>query len=604
MNCGQKRSRTESDKTSAESDEETQETYAVTDEQLQEILSHLNPGDFSDEEWAKVWSVYKNEGLEEICFRAVLTKYRESDAEDLFQTCQSNYLPNLSVELLYIWLKKREPYLFWGLAFAHRARCATRFNHSDMAQLYYNMNHDKYVYTERDKSSWWFEYDQHNILKRFNHHPPGLLKDVLRTLQGHVENMPKKLSEKEIEGMNDKEIKIAKERKKRHVDNIYNNLGTVAFAEGVIKVCKSYYLDLDLISKIDSNINIVAFRNCLFDLEIGRVRKILKSDYVMMNTGYDLDPERNAESSKMIVDLINSIFNDPEVIDYFLKTLALNLFGKNFEKFTIWTGIGRNGKGVILTLLEKAVGSYMHAADTAFLSTPPKSAAPNPVLAQSRNKRFMIVSEPGSENQSKCTLHATWVNSLTGGDTVVARDLHETIAPFKPFFAVHMLCNEMPELTKADHSIQERLNVVHFPNTFIDNPDPNRPNEKLRDYALKEKLSQPTVFNEFIQMLFDIAFANKGTKPTPPKKILESNEAYVAANNEIMKFLECTYCITRDDNDKVSASALNMAYYQYFQMDRGNGKDVKARMTANGFRQVARSSGMFWVGLKERVADA
>jgi hypothetical protein len=61
----------------------------------------------------------------------------------------------------------------------------------------------------------------------------------------------------------------------------------------------------------------------------------------------------NEEYRKKVDDLLNSIFEEKDDLNYYMLTTALSLFGNQFESLFIHTGKGGNGKGVLSEIIEK-----------------------------------------------------------------------------------------------------------------------------------------------------------------------------------------------------------------------------------------------------------
>ena len=89
-----------------------------------------------------------------------------------------------------------------------------------------------------------------------------------------------------------------------------------------------------------------------------------------------------------------------------------------------------------------------------------------------------------------------FVKCMTGGDTIVARDLYSTNISFKPHFILVLQCNEKPRLAKVDKAIEGRLKIINYPYNFFDVP--RLQNERKKDNRLKMEFVKPS----FITNLF------------------------------------------------------------------------------------------------------
>lgn len=119
-------------------------------------------------------------------------------------------------------------------------------------------------------------------------------------------------------------------------------LGTNSFKEGVLKECEQLFYDPEIEEKFDSNIDLIGFKNGVFDLKLGVFRPGNPDDYIMMNTDYNYEKYNGDEPIfEEIYKFFNSIHPNEEIMDYLLKLIASYLDGHNREQqFTFWTGVG------------------------------------------------------------------------------------------------------------------------------------------------------------------------------------------------------------------------------------------------------------------------
>ncbi len=98
---------------------------------------------------------------------------------------------------------------------------------------------------------------------------------------------------------------------------------------------------------------------------------------------------------------------------------------------------------------------------------------------------------------------------MTDADDISARDLYVKTSTFKPFFSLILQswCNQKPKLNKIDTAIEERLKIINYPFTFVNNP--THPEEKIKDNKLKDRIVEQDCINEFILMLLEVANGNK-----------------------------------------------------------------------------------------------
>ena len=85
--------------------------------------------------------------------------------------------------------------------------------------------------------------------------------------------------------------------------------------------------------KIDTNTNLLVFKNRLFDLTKKSFREICRDDFVMKHCGYDISEIRNMTICNKIKDEILNIFDNPTLAKFWLEHTALSCFTNKYEVF-------------------------------------------------------------------------------------------------------------------------------------------------------------------------------------------------------------------------------------------------------------------------------
>jgi hypothetical protein len=205
-------------------------------------------------------------------------------------------------------------------------------NHSDLAKLYCKLSPSKYIYSN---NTGWYEYNNYNILiSHFKNIPPSLLSNVTNTLQKFIINErnkvipPQKTDEDYDKKINeyDRCMKLAKKG--------YINVGNSSYVKSIIEYLSNLYNVDGLDQLIDSNINLLAFEDQLYDFNLLKFRNIDPKDYISKTTKYYV-PNKNEEYRQFIRDLLYSIFENNEMVEYWLITTALSLFSNRYESLYI-----------------------------------------------------------------------------------------------------------------------------------------------------------------------------------------------------------------------------------------------------------------------------
>ena len=208
------------------------------------------------------------------------------------------------------------------------------------------MNTNQFIY---NKNLGWYAYNEYNILLEYGQNAPTLLlNDVATKIHEWLNSLKNSIS---LSDENKKE-------KFNMISKAYLKIGMSSFIKGVIDFLRNLYNVEKLDEKIDNNKNVVAFENLLYDLELGQFRKIRHDDFIIKNTKYSINIKSNPKMRERINKLLYSIFENEGVITFWKMSTALSIFGKSYESLYIHTGSGRNGKGVLSTLLKEILGNF------------------------------------------------------------------------------------------------------------------------------------------------------------------------------------------------------------------------------------------------------
>lgn len=243
----------------------------------------------------------------------------------------------------------------------------------------------------------------------------------------------------------------------------------------------------------NGNSALLPFRNGVFDSKSCTFRPHQPDDFITTVVPYDLPAQANPEIQQEIMRIIAEILPDEEVRQFLLTVLSLSLEGSNRHNIAmIWTGVGGNGKSFLKNIVRHAFGETYHNEPPATFLTGerPSSDKPNPDLLDVQLARSLITSEP----QSGKKINTGFLKFITGQDPVRIRGLHSSVyIQYVPRFIVTLLCNTVPLIEGGEDDIRgiwRRLKIVHFGTVFTDDPNPDRPNERLADSTLMDRSNE------------------------------------------------------------------------------------------------------------------
>ena len=284
----------------------------------------------------------------------------------------------------------------------------------------------------------------------------------------------------------DSNYKLWKKTKMRMNDRIFA-LKTASGMTACVSVAKTLMANYTL--EFDAKEDLFGCENGVLDFAEECFRPYRFDDFITYSCGYDytpallglnvIDNEGNSRqveaddltedfnaSFELIMETYQQIFPDEELRNYFFKIIATGLSGRAIEKFFVFNGAGRNGKGLTNEFLEKVFGSYFVSVSPTIFSENQKnksSASANPEIAKLDKKRYIVSKEP----QKDAPLHNSVIKDLTGGGNTSARMLYSSKTQVKLCGTTVIECNDKPNFSEAPKDADaERINDILFVSKF------------------------------------------------------------------------------------------------------------------------------------------
>jgi len=244
---------------------------------------------------------------------------------------------------------------------------------------------------------------------------------------------------------------------------------------------------------INKNPYIVPCRNAVIDLRTNE--PVLPDPNEFMTNYIDVYYDSHATCENFEKNLMLVYDNDTDLIKFIQKLFGLALCGKVSEHiFVIFSGNGRNGKGVMLEdIMLSMFGTFGIAISENLLveSSYVQSAnSPSPAMLSFLGKRYALA----SESTSKRNFHSELVKRLTGGDSITARAAYEKYnISFKPTHTLFFMTNTIPYVDPLDNAFWKRVIIVPHDIQFVDKPTEElKSNERkkvlnISDILLREK---------------------------------------------------------------------------------------------------------------------
>lgn len=239
--------------------------------------------------------------------------------------------------------------------------------------------------------------------------------------------------------------------------------------------------------EFDNDQMLFGCNNGILDLREGVFRPARFSDFVTLSCGFDFIPaiegvkfinefgdtcEVNETTEQQQFDDVQTMFEqimpDPELQGLLMRILSTAITGMPIEKFFVFNGQGRNGKGVVDEFMMSLLGDYGCYVNHTVLTENQKnksSSGSNPEMAKIHKKRFCVTKEP----PSSAKIQNSVMKDITGGGEIQARQNYSNNSKVSLWLTlimeVNVKCRFAEDPTRAD---AERVVDILFPSFFTD----------------------------------------------------------------------------------------------------------------------------------------
>jgi len=322
--------------------------------------------------------------------------------------------------------------------------------------------------------------------------------------------------------------------------------------------------------KFDSDKHLFAFNNKIYDLENQCFIEPDPSQYISKSCGYDYDDNYDEKYKPDLTKVIDSVFPDKDIKDYYLTFLATGLSGIHMEEFMIATGVGGNGKSMINGLMMTTIGEYGYEVPSTCFTKEIKDGA-NPELARLNGVRFALTSEPDSKKKFSCSA----IKSITGNETLPVRLLHSNNVGIDLVCSLVCEANDVPDFDEVNQAVNRRVRASVFETVALDKCEYDKLDEDDKacgKYTIKKPEYKTTEFKQnHRQALFMILcdyfkqFKENGYALTAmPAKCKSKVVSLFAASDGIYSWFEEIYQPVKADEYLTSTPiSLNEIYTQF-----------------------------------------
>ena len=538
-----------------------------------------------------------------ISFSKQSDKFVEGECEKEWDNMKGG---GLGIGSLYLWAREDDLLKFTELSRKNLRKCmidSLSIAPNDIAKVVKHMYKNEFVCASSKRNTW-FQFKNHRWREIDN------AVELRKRLSHELVDEYLKLNMYESKKAYDMDASINNKEKQIHMENlktigkIIEKLKTTTFKKNVIVECSELFHDNKFEQKLDKKLTLIGFENGVYDLDLLQFRDGVFEDYICQSTGINYyEHDEDDENLLAVIKFLNEVLPKRNIREYVLKLMSTFLHGAvKQEKFHIWTGCGGNGKSKLIDLFQNAFRDYCCPLSTSQITKERgRAEGANSALARTKNKRFVVLQEPESNEEIK----VGEMKMLTGGDTVPVRELYKEQEYIKPQFKMVLTCNALPSLSSSDRGVWRRVSVVEFISVFTDKPDPNEKYQFQIDESLNEKIAADGPWVEpFIFYLLEYYKKYLKSGLTEPAEVRKYTDEYQSESDFFIQFFnEVIIELDNCDAKPLKIDSVYCAYQEWFRQTKGQNakcptrKELKANMNKKYGSKTAPNNKNIWIGL-------
>lgn len=337
------------------------------------------------------------------------------------------------------------------------------------------------------------------------------------------------------------------------------------FRETVLKDAQSVY-PISM-AEFDQDPLVFNCANGTLFLKTMEFRPHNSEDKLTKISGVDYLPEIRSERWESFIHEIMS--DDADKARFLQKAFGYGISGDTRYEclFILYGKTTRNGKGTLCESVLKVLGSYGCTArpETISLKVNSNSSNPSEDIARLAGVHTVNISEPSKG----LVLNAAQVKSMTGGDSINARFLHENSFDFSPQFKLYINSNYLPVINDMTLFSSGRVVIIPFERHF----EESEQDKNLKREFAKSK-NQSAILNWLVEGFRLLAAEGL----SQPEAVRAATSEYQHDSDKITLFFEDE--LEESPNNEVRTSDV---YFRYQHWCNANGSYSE---NARNFKQA------------------
>ena len=276
------------------------------------------------------------------------SKYEEGKCEELWDNMKDT---GLGIGTLIMWAKQDNKKEYDEIVrkdtrrFLEKAISKTDY---DLAVVVYNMYKYDYVCSSIERNTW-YKYRNHRweLIESGYCIRTHISTDIVNEYFKIIAEISIQIVNETIE----QEDRDRLSEKAQKIQNIITALKSTSKKNNIMKESATLFYMEKFEDKLDSNPNLIGFKNGVYDLELMEFRDGHPDDFISFTTGINyIEYSEDNPYNNDVINFVSKVMPKEHLRNYLLTCLSSFLSGKiKEEKFHIWTGNGSNGKKLPFT---------------------------------------------------------------------------------------------------------------------------------------------------------------------------------------------------------------------------------------------------------------
>ena len=340
---------------------------------------------------------------------------------------------------------------------------------------------------------------------------------------------------------------------KKIIRKLFNRIEPDSWRKKYAAECFEHF-DLDCKNTPTNDFDYINLTNGLYNINTKELYEHSDEIFTTSQLPIEYDPEADCPQFKKFID---DVFGEKskslkklvqEIAGYCLTTTT------RAEKFFIFHGSGGNGKSILCDIFFNILGKSNISA------IPMNRFKDDFTRAQIVDKLANIVTE-----NELSGLETAFPKTIASGDMI---QINEKFVPpynYKPFTKLIFSFNNMPYSADKSDGLERKLIIIPFKYRFVDNPNPDRPNQKKRDIDIIDKLlkEKSGILNWFIEGLERLK--NNGYRFTESKIANTTLKEYLRSVNVVLNFVNMN--IEESQGDRLSTEELQTTFINWCEIE-------------------------------------